>query len=200
MIRTGVCSGAAHWKLKLSPDNGRIELEFQVDTNRVGRAWRVRIRHNGVLIFVGERVTKAPSGAFTVRLLTNNRAGTDSFRAGARAVVSGQTCVGGVRRSADGVRPGASVTTTFTFAKGGSSHGALRGTGVCGARRFRNVPRQSCDRKSVWPPRRKPSIPRSLPLCAPRRRSGLHPSHAEGPRSDRVSVPAQPRPHRTLRE
>jgi hypothetical protein len=85
---------AAHWKLKLSPDNGRIELEFQVDTNRVGRAWRVRIRHNGVLIFVGKRVTKAPSGAFTVRRLTNNRAGTDSFRAGAGAVVSGQTCVG----------------------------------------------------------------------------------------------------------
>ena len=94
MIRTGVCSGAAHWKLKLSPDDGRIEVEFQVDTNRVGTAWRVRIRHNGVLIFVGKRVTKAPSGAFTVRRLTHNRAGTDSFRAGARAVVSGQTCVG----------------------------------------------------------------------------------------------------------
>src|SRR6266487_3867103 len=94
VIRTGVCSGAAHWKLKLSPDNGRIEVEFQVDTNRVGRAWRVRIRHNGVLIFVGTRVTKAPSPAFTVRRLTSNRAGTDSFRAGARAVVSGQTCVG----------------------------------------------------------------------------------------------------------
>ncbi len=94
VIRTGVCSGAAHWKLKLSPDNGRIEVEFQVDTNKVGRAWHVQIRHNGVLIFVGKRVTKAPSGAFTVRRLTNNRAGTDSFRAGARAAVSGQICVG----------------------------------------------------------------------------------------------------------
>jgi hypothetical protein len=94
VIRTGVCSGAAHWKLKLSPDNGRIEVEFQVDTNKIGRAWHVRIRHNGVLIFVGKRVTMAPSGAFTVRRLTNNRAGTDSFRAGARAAVSGQTCVG----------------------------------------------------------------------------------------------------------
>jgi hypothetical protein len=94
VIRTGVCSGAAHWKLKLSPDNGRIEVEFQVDTNKVGRAWHVRIRHNGALIFVGKRVTKAPSGSFTVRRLTNNRAGTDSFRAGARALVSGQTCVG----------------------------------------------------------------------------------------------------------
>jgi hypothetical protein len=31
VIRTGVCSGAAHWKLKLSPDNGRIEVEFQVE-------------------------------------------------------------------------------------------------------------------------------------------------------------------------
>jgi len=94
VIRTGVCSGAGHWKLKLSPDNGRIEVEFQVDTNRIGRAWRVRIRHNDVLIFVGKRVTKAPSGAFTVRRLTPNRAGTDSFRAGAKEVVSGQTCVG----------------------------------------------------------------------------------------------------------
>ena len=94
VIRTGVCSGAAHWKLKLSPDNGRIEVEFQVDTNKVGSAWRVRIRHNGALIFVGKRVTKAPSGAFTVRRLTNNRAGRDSFRAGAKEVVSGQTCVG----------------------------------------------------------------------------------------------------------
>jgi hypothetical protein len=47
-----------------------------------------------MLIFVGKRVTKAPSGAFTVRRLTNNRAATDPFRAEARAVVSGQTCVG----------------------------------------------------------------------------------------------------------
>ena len=43
VIRSGVCSGAAHWKLKLSPDDGRIEVEFQVDANRIGSAWRVRV-------------------------------------------------------------------------------------------------------------------------------------------------------------
>ena len=47
--------------------------------------------------------------------------------------------------------------------------------------------------------RSKPSIPRLLPPCAPRRPPGLHPSHAEVPRSDRACVPAQPRPHRTPR-
>lgn len=43
----------------------------------------------------------------------------------------------------------------------------------------------------------KPSIPPSLPPCAPRTPPGLHPSHAEGGRSDRACAPVQPRPHRT---
>ena len=38
VIREGSCTGAASWKLKLSPENGRIEVEFEVDQNRVGRA------------------------------------------------------------------------------------------------------------------------------------------------------------------
>ena len=36
VVRTGACSGASDWKLKLSPDDGRIELEFEVDQNKVG--------------------------------------------------------------------------------------------------------------------------------------------------------------------
>jgi hypothetical protein len=51
------------------PRGQRIELEFQVDSNRVGQTWHVRIRENGALIFTGTRVTKAPSGSFTVRRL-----------------------------------------------------------------------------------------------------------------------------------
>jgi hypothetical protein len=94
VIRTGSCSAASDWKLKLSSDNGQIELEFQVDQNKVGQTWRVRIRQNGTLIFAGKRVTKAPSGSFTVRRLTVNHAGTDVFRAGAINLASGETCVG----------------------------------------------------------------------------------------------------------
>ena len=31
VIRRGQCTGASTWKLKLSPENGRISVEFQVD-------------------------------------------------------------------------------------------------------------------------------------------------------------------------
>jgi len=96
VVRAGNCSGAADWKLKVSPDNGRWEVEFQVDTNRVGRTWRVRIYHNGVLRLNTLRTTTAPSGAFTVRRLVPNMAGTDTIVVRARNVTSGQLCVGKV--------------------------------------------------------------------------------------------------------
>ena len=56
-----------------------------------------------------------------------------------------------------------------------------------------------CDPQPGESLRLKPSIPPSLPPCAPRTPPGLHPSHAEEPRSDRACVLAQPRPHRTPR-
>ena len=94
VIRTGACSGQSDWKLKLSPDNGQIEVEFQVDSNMVVQTWAVRIRQNGDRIFAGRRRTKAPSGSFTARVLAANTAGSDSFRASARNLASGETCVG----------------------------------------------------------------------------------------------------------
>jgi len=94
VIRTGACSGASDWKLKLSPDNGRIEVEFEVDSNRSGQTWRVRVREDGVLIFAGTRVTQPPSGSFTVRRLAKDHVGTDAFRARAENLASGETCVG----------------------------------------------------------------------------------------------------------
>jgi 2-methylaconitate cis-trans-isomerase PrpF len=94
VVRTGACSGASDWKLKVAPDNGRLELEFEVDSNKVGQTWRVRIFHDGVRIFAGKRLTKAPSGSFTVRLFTPNHAGTDHFRARAVNLASSETCLG----------------------------------------------------------------------------------------------------------
>ena len=44
IIRTGSCSGSADWKLKAKHDNGRIEAEWEIDSNRSGQTWRVRIR------------------------------------------------------------------------------------------------------------------------------------------------------------
>jgi hypothetical protein len=94
VVRTGACSGSADWKLKLSPENGKIEVEYEVDSNRAGQTWHVRILKNGTRIFAGARTTQAPSGSFTVRVVTRNTAGSDSFKARAVNAASGETCVG----------------------------------------------------------------------------------------------------------
>jgi len=96
VIRTGNCSGSADWKLKVSPDNGRWEVEFEVDSNRVGQTWRVKILDNGVLRYNQLKTTTAPSGSFTARRIMGNMAGTDDIVARARNVNSGQLCVGKV--------------------------------------------------------------------------------------------------------
>jgi hypothetical protein len=94
VIRTGACRERSDWKLKLSEDNGRVEVEYEVDQNRVGDVWRVRIRHDGDVVFAARRTTKAPSGSFTVRLLQRNRAGDDVLRGRAVNLRTGETCGG----------------------------------------------------------------------------------------------------------
>ena len=47
VIRRGSCSAGSTWKLKLSPEDARIEVEFEVDSNRSGQLWSVRLRQNG---------------------------------------------------------------------------------------------------------------------------------------------------------
>ena len=94
VIRQGSCSGRTDWKLKLSPDDGRIELEFEVDQNVSGDRWRVKIRHDGDVAFRNTRTTGGASGSFEVRTFEPNRAGSDTFRARARNLSTGEICVG----------------------------------------------------------------------------------------------------------
>lgn len=96
VIREGNCSGGSDWKLKASPENGRIEIEYEVDQNQVGDTWKVRLFHNGERIFRGTRTTQAPSGSFEVRRVVDNAAGTDRFRARARNLSTDETCGGRV--------------------------------------------------------------------------------------------------------
>lgn len=92
--KSGSCSRHSTWKLKLSKDDGRIETDFEVDQNRVGRKWRVTLKRNGNRFFRGIRITQAPSGSFEVRRFTNNGAGTDKIVARARNLRSGELCKG----------------------------------------------------------------------------------------------------------
>jgi hypothetical protein len=94
VIREGRCTGATSWKLKLSPENGRIEVEFEVDQNKVGRRWKFTLKKNGNRFFRGFRRTTAPSGSFELRRVASNAAGNDFVVAKARSLRSGERCRG----------------------------------------------------------------------------------------------------------
>ena len=96
VITRGSCSGRTDWKLKVKPDNGRLELEFEVDSNVNGQSWNVRIKQNGNRIFAGTRVTQGPSGSFELKRRPNDAAGTDRFVARATNPSTGETCAGQV--------------------------------------------------------------------------------------------------------
>src|SRR4051794_37992677 len=87
---SGPCSGASRWKLKVKPDNGLLEVEFEVDSNVVGQVWNVTMKDNGTRFFRGQRTTQAPSGSFEARKRTTNQAGTDTIQARAKNPSTGE--------------------------------------------------------------------------------------------------------------
>lgn len=89
------CTGNASAKIKAKHDDGRIEVEFDVDQNRNGVRWNVSIRRNGARVVSTTATTRAPSGSFSVERKIANRAGTDRITARARTS-SGQVCTGSV--------------------------------------------------------------------------------------------------------
>jgi len=97
IIRRGDCTVRSDWKLKISPEDGRIEVEFEVDQNRSGQTWNVKLKRNSRVFWRGTRRTQPPSGSFEVRRLTRNGAGTEKIVARARNPRSGEVCRGVAR-------------------------------------------------------------------------------------------------------
>jgi hypothetical protein len=56
-------------QLKLSQEDGRIEVEFEVDQNRNGVPWKVTLRRNGSVVAATTAITRAPSGSFIRRVM-----------------------------------------------------------------------------------------------------------------------------------
>lgn len=92
--RSGTCSGSTHWKLKAKADDGQVETEYEVDSNKNGQVWKVTLRHDGDVAFTGRRTTQAPSGSFSVERRLPDHAGADVVRASARNVDTGERCSG----------------------------------------------------------------------------------------------------------
>ena len=79
-VRTsGGCSGSAHWKLKAKADDGRIEVEGEIDSNVSGQVWSWKLKHNGSVSARGTNKTGGRSGSFEVQRRMANLAGTDHF-------------------------------------------------------------------------------------------------------------------------
>jgi hypothetical protein len=91
ILRAGSCTGASTSKIKLSEENGRVEVEFEVDQNRNGVRWTVVLTRDGRRIARLVRITRPPSGSFEARVVAGNNPGADTFSA--RAVSpAGEVC------------------------------------------------------------------------------------------------------------
>lgn len=97
VVTRGSCSSAASWKMKASPEDGRVEVESEIDSNRNGQTWRWVLTHNGAVAGRGHSTTRAPSGSFEVRRVRSNLKGTDTFAFTAQRIGTRQICRAVVR-------------------------------------------------------------------------------------------------------
>ena len=91
---SGACTNGGHFELKAKHDDGKIEMEYEVDSNRAGQVWAVRITDNGTVVVSRHVTTAGRSGSFTVRKVIANQPGLDKIHA--RATFQNHTCGGAV--------------------------------------------------------------------------------------------------------
>jgi hypothetical protein len=93
----GACSDRGHWTLKAKADDGRLEVEAEVDVNKAGQDWRWRIVEDGTVVRHGLATTKAPSGSFSVSRMITDHAGTHRIAFRATNPKTGNACRGSVQ-------------------------------------------------------------------------------------------------------
>ena len=86
----GTCTQTSTAKLKLGREDGRIEVEFEVDQNRNGVPWKVTLRRNGSLVASTTATRAGPSGSFDFRRVI---AGAHGSVAAVATRASGERCV-----------------------------------------------------------------------------------------------------------
>ena len=95
VVKTGSCSDGDRWKLKVKKNDGRLEVEGEVDSNKSGQTWSWKIKDNGSVAARGKATTAGRSGSFSVELKIADKAGTDDVVF--RATRNGQVCKGAIR-------------------------------------------------------------------------------------------------------
>jgi hypothetical protein len=92
--KSGACSATGTWKLKAKNDDGPLEVEAEVDVNKVGQHWTWRLTDNGIRVANAKAVTVAPSGSFSVNRHIASRPGTDVIAFHATNGAGANTCDG----------------------------------------------------------------------------------------------------------
>jgi hypothetical protein len=91
VIARSSCTGSAKSKLKASPENGRIEVEYELDNLRPGDRWRVIIRSGRKVIL---RKTRRVTGTREInfRTIIPNQSGTEKISAKSRNLSGAGRC------------------------------------------------------------------------------------------------------------
>lgn len=93
-LKAGACSAASNWTLEGSRDNGRLEVEFEVDSHRAGQSWDWKLFDNNMRVGAGSATTTSPDGSFQVRRRIADRPGKDVISFQAVNAASGEQCKG----------------------------------------------------------------------------------------------------------
>jgi hypothetical protein len=91
-VRSSAACATGTIKVKAKVDNGMLEVEGELDTNRVGQTWNWGIVRNGTVAVQGSKVTAAPSGSFSVSRRIANPAGQDTITFRAVRPATGKFC------------------------------------------------------------------------------------------------------------
>jgi hypothetical protein len=91
-VRTGHCTGTADWELEVYHEDGRIEVEFEVDHSRSGASWTWTMRNDGYLFAHGKAKIGAHRDSFSVSRLSANGPGHDHIVVRAVNTATGQVC------------------------------------------------------------------------------------------------------------
>jgi hypothetical protein len=90
VTKSGTC-GSRPWTLELSPDNGKIEADYELHHVKAGSTWRVVMKDNGVRFFRGTR-TAGAERYIEVDKYTANHAGRDKITVRATNLANGAVC------------------------------------------------------------------------------------------------------------
>ncbi len=95
--RGGCSQGKAHYEFDVEKDDGRFEVDFEVDSNVRGQTWRLTLHHDGKRVFRDVRTTNR-EGEVGFERNRPNTAGRDAFRAKAVNLGNGEVCTARIVR------------------------------------------------------------------------------------------------------